>query len=717
MPPIQEPGLSADERIVHEAKERFRRAEEWEQTARLNYAADTRFAYGDETNNYQWPEDIVNSRASENKPCLTVNKTMQHCLHIINDQRQNKSQIKFRPTGGGASYAAAAIFEGITRHIEYQSMAQTAYTHACLSQVLGGIGYWRVTTDYAAPDSFDQEIFIRRVPDALAVFIDPDIMEQDGSDARFAFVFNDMPREVFDREHPRFDAESAAPLGIDQSDAWDTKDHVRVCEYFRKVVRRDRLHELDSGHTVRESEVKDASKLAPIKALLGLPDDADFMDTLRQHSVRSREVELPQIEWFLLAGNRIVERNIWPGKYIPIVRVIGQETNIDKRLDRFGHVRALLGPQRIYNYWTSAAVESVALQTKTPYLTAIESIDGFEENWAKANVENKAYLPYRSIDEDGHQINKPERAPPPTMSQAYIEGLKISAAEMGMVSGQYESEFGAKSNEVSGKAVDARERQGEVSTYHFIDNFAVAIRFTGRILADLIPLIYDTPRIVKILAIDGGQSTVQIDPNHPQAHSATQNDDDPTYDPENIVAIFNPAVGTYDIEADTGPEYGTRRRETFTAISQILQSQGGQSLVPIIGDLMFKAADFPLSQQIAERLHNMVPDKALGKPVPDPQVQELQQQLAMQHQMLLKQEQELRDARSKHVSVEQQKMIDQYNAETNRMKAVGSIDPEALKPIIRELVSQALATPIMPIIAAHKEQEATWTPPTPPQPS
>lgn len=713
-------GLSADEKVIYEAKTRFQRCDSWESEARRNYVFDMKFANGDPTNMYQWPEGIARDRGSDMRPCLTVNKTRQHNLQIVNDQRQHPTAIAIRPTGNNATYEAARVLEGVCRHIEVQSNAQNAYSNAAYCQVTGGIGYWRVVTDYASDESFEQEVFIRRIPDPLSVFLDPDIQEADGSDARFAFVFRDMPRDEFDESYGRKAddvRDNVAPLGTDGNNQTSVaeaqaEDTVRVMEYFRMVMQPDRLHELDNGMVVRESEVRNANKNAGLKQSLGMGDDdeLDLVDQLQRSSTRSRPVETPVIEWYLIADQRVLDRSIWPGKYIPIVRVIGEETVIDGVLDRKGHTRCLIDPQRIYNYWTSSAVESVALQTKTPYLVAIEAIAGFEEDWENANVDNKAYLPYNSMREDGQNIDTPQRVPPPVMSSAYIDGMRIAAQEMMMVSGQYEANMGQKSNEVSGKAVDARERQGDNATYHFIDRMAEAIRFTGRILVDLIPKVYDTQRIVAILEPDGTQKMVQIDPTHPQSHTQLIPDADPyaeDYDPTAIVAIMNPAVGRYEVEADVGPEYATRRQETFNAITQILQYN--ESLMPVIGDLLFKAADFPLADEIAKRLHNMVPPQALGQDQPDPQLQQLQSLLAKQHEQMMKLQMQADEAKSrsldlasKLIAAEQRTHLDAYKAETERMAAVGKIDPEAMMPVIRQLVSEAIGTPINPEIAKHR---------------
>lgn len=715
-------GLSSSDKIVYEAQKRFKQCHEWEAGTRQKQDFDTKFYAGDSYNNYQWPDTILRDRNQSNKPILTVNVVKPHCLNIINDQRQNQSQIEIRPVGNGASYQAAKVFEGIVRHIEYESNAQAVYSNACFGQVVGGIGWCRIVTEYSSPQSFEQSIFLRRVADPNSIYLDPDISEADGSDAKFAFVYKDMPRDEFIDEYGEDNIDNN-PLGDGLDDHWETKDHVRVVEYFRKSPIKDKLYLLTDGSKVTESQVREMEK---IKANLDKNPEKDhplrdtFMlhadrDALKRHTVAMREITTDKVEWFLIAGRKILDKNIWPGQYIPLIRFIGEELIIDKTLDRRGHVRCMLDSQRIRNFWTSSAVEQVALQTKSPYITAVEAVSGFENEWADANIVNKAYIPYNGFTETGDAIPKPEREPPPVMSQAYLEGIKISESELMQVSGQYEANLGIKSNEVSGSAVDARQRQGEVSTYHFIDRFSQALCYAGRILVDLVPKIYDTKRIVKILSIDGTPTSVQIDPTHPQAHTQIQNQDDDSFDPEAIMSIMNPQVGEYDVVATIGPNYTTRRQEQFNAISQILKAD--PAIMPIVGDLLFKSADFDLADEIAQRLYRMVPPQALGQG-PPPADAMMQKQIGEQSQLIQKLQSELLIAKNKSDATEQQKFIDQYNAETNRLKVVGAIDPAGMLPIVRTLESQAMGQPINPLAAAHAYENSLMaqSPEAPPSP-
>lgn len=731
----------ADDKIVQEAQSRFRRCEEYESTARQNWLEDVKFANGDDINGWQWDSAVLDDRLGTNdptataRPCLTVNKTRQHCLLIVNDARQNKAQMKFSPTGGGATYEAAQIYSGIGRRIEYQSQATAAYDKATWDQVQGGIGYWRVVTRYAGDDTMDQDLFIERVADALSVYLDPDIQAYDGSDAKFGFVSDKKLTEDAEKEYPELKGSASKKTLGDEESTWQGADYTRLVEYYRVKESADRLHVLPDGSTMRESDAKDAgdalATMMPAPALDG--DDAPEVDEqpdpvsiLRQVSVRSRAIKSSKVEWFKIVGDRIVERHDTVFETIPIVRVVGEETCIEGRLDRRGHVRAMRDVQRMYNYWTSAAVEFVALQGKSPYIAAAQSIEGYETYWENANTENYSYLPYNHVGENGQELPRPERAQPPVMAQAFVQGMTLSDQQMMQVTGQYPSELGRPGNETSGVAIQQRQRQGDTATYHYIDHLAQAIRYTGRLILQAVPKVYDTQRIIKIMALDGTQSDVHVDPTIPDAHSVQPDPKPEQPDPtgqmpspqeqaaESVKTLFNPGIGQYEVEADVGPSFGTQRQEAFNAFTQIVSQN--KELIQVAGDLMFKNADFPGADEMAERLKRGVPQQYLGG-APDPQVTDLQQklQLAMQHaggmakdadeqvSDLKRQLQMAQDAlKAKDTALD----LERYKAETARIAAVGGIDPAAMIPIIRQMVSEVLQTPAVPVIQAHQTEDA-----------
>ena len=383
---LQTDDVPSDDPVVAEAKRRFRRCTEWESPSRERFLNDYRFAEGDSDNNYQWPNAQRRTRDVDNRPCLTLNIVRQHNLQVINDIRQNKYQIKIRPQGNGATVDSAEMFGNVIRAIEYKSKAQTAYLMAAEFQIKGGIGWWRIATDYADDESFDQEIFIRQVRDPLSIYMDPDCQELDCSDAKFAFVFDNIPTEEFDDAYPEYrEFASLSPLGSGTSDDdWITTDHVRVCEYFRVVDKPGRIISFVDPATGKRKTAR-SSKL-PKAVLEAVIDDP----LTKMRTISGREVE-----WKLIVGNRVVEEGIWPGKYIPLIRVLGEQTIIDGVMDRKGHTRAMKDAQRMFNYNAALSIDT-KIPTPTGWTTMGRVKDGdliFDHNGQV--VEVKKALPVR----------------------------------------------------------------------------------------------------------------------------------------------------------------------------------------------------------------------------------------------------------------------------------------------------------------------------------
>jgi hypothetical protein len=320
-------------------------------------------------------------------------------------------------------------------------------------------------------------------------------------------------------------------------------------EYFRKTTKTDTL----IAHPMLRPDAAVGSAARGRAAVEADP------------SIQRRSVEEPVITWYKIAGNKVIEENEWPGRYIPIVRVVGEEIDIDGKIERKGHVRPLKDPQRMYNFMSSAQAEYIALQTKTPYVAPVEAIEGFESLWANANHENAAYLPYNSVDEEGNADRQAAARAAASGRAGVSDGDADRAARVDDGVGQYQETFGQQSNADAGVAIAARQRQGDKATYHFIDNLARAIRFTGRILIDLIPKVYDTRRVLRIVGEDGSER-FRDDRSEPAASGRQRSgaagadgpNDKPT--PEQAAQlIYNPGIGRYDVTVEVGPSFETRR--------------------------------------------------------------------------------------------------------------------------------------------------------------
>ena len=692
-PAEDDKGATPDETIVNEAKRRFKRCADFETEWRTNFIEDIKFANADCYNMYQWSTAVQQQRGfgtDTERPCLTNNVVRQHNLQIINDAKQNKPSVKVKPVGQGATYDSALVFSGVVGHIEYISNAQQAYDTATEFQVQGGYGVWRVVTDYSGDDSFDQEIYIRRVKDPLTVYLDPDIREKDGSDAKFGFVFDDMPREDFNAAYPKYkDKCTKSPLGV--TDDWVAEGHVRVAEYYRVVEDKDKLVAYLNPLT-GQREIVRKSKL-----------DKELFKLVADHpETKLRSIDDRKVEWYLIVGDEIAEREDWLGKYIPLVRVIGEETLIEGHLDRKGHTRAMIDPQRMLNYWDSAAVEQVALQSKVPWIGPMDAFENLETYWDTANTVNHAWLPFNHKNEAGQDVPAPIRAEPPTMAQAYIIGMKMAEEKVNAVSGQFQAELGMQGNEKSGVAIQQRQRQGDNATYNFIDNLAIGIKLTGKILLDLIPKIYDTQRVMKIMTADGKENHVTIDPNAKDAYT------EKAMSPKAIESIFNPNVGKYDVEADIGPDNGTQRQEAVKSLMALVQAD--KDISKIAGDIIVKQMDFPMADVLAERLKRAVPPAILGEG-PPPALVAAQQKLAemgkeMQamQDLVRKQSEALSNAKSQVNVHQEQKGIDAYKAVTERMRVLLPLDvsPKDKAEMLHEMMMAEHQTNLGLLGDAHK---------------
>ena len=404
--------------------------------------------------------------------------------------------------------------------------------------------------------------------------------------------------------------------------------------------------------------------------------------------VRTRDVDVRKIKWIKTNGYEVLEEADWPGKWIPVVRVVGNEFEIEGRIFLSGLVRNAKDAQRMYNYWVSQEAEMLALAPKAPFIGYAGQFEGYEHQWKTANTTNWPYLEVNPDVSDGQGgvLPLPQRAQPPLPQTGLIQAKLGASDDIKATTGQYDSSLGATSNERSGRAILARERQGDTGTYHFVDNYGRAIRYVTRQLVDLIPKIYDTQRIARIVGMDGKTKTVKIDPTQPEPVRKIQ-------DENGIVLekIYNPSVGKYDVAVTTGPSYYTKRQEAMAAMGEILQAN--PELWAVAGDLFVKNMDWPGAQEIAERLAKTIDPKLLEDSDDSPALQAAQQQIqamaAEMEQMFnmlqnVNQSIEVRDVEVKEAMAR----IAAFKAETDRLKAM---EPSLNEQQVQDIVAGTLA--------------------------
>ena len=579
-----------DEDFLTVARKRFDRVLSSEAMNRKDAVDDLMFKNGE-----QWPPNIKTQRVLEKRPCLTVNKMKTFVHQITNNMRQNRPSINISPIGDGADKSTAQMLKGLIRQIERECNATVAYDTGFDSAVSNGWGFWRLLTEYDDDKSFNQVIKVQRIRNPMRVYIDPDSQMPDGSDMKWAFISDLIPREEFQQLYPDADYvpwEQGA-TGDDAFKDWSTQTHVRIAEYFCFVNDKRRLVNLADGFTGFEDE---------------LPEEARTLinsDGGKELVVNEREVDAKKVYWTKITAHQILEEQEWPGKWIPIIKCIGDEVDIEGKVTMAGIIRDAKDPQRMKNYWATHKTELVALAPKAPFILEEGQIEGHEQRWQQANAKSYPYLLYKGTSIAG------KAAPPPQRQQLVGAPAGIIEAEqsaeqdiMGTTGVRFDATKSERLPEESGVALSQLRMLGELGSYHYTVNYIHALTFTARQFIDLIPKIYDAKRVVTILRDDDSEEQVTIDPSlGVPFQTAPQMG--------KVMKLYNPGLGKYDVAITMGPNFATKRQEAAENMLGFMKSlpQAAQ----VIGGPIARNMDWPGADEIADRLDAMLPPQVLQK--------------------------------------------------------------------------------------------------------
>ena len=639
----------SDSDILKDAKDWLEKCRDAEAENRETAKDDIRFARLGE----QWPSQVKASREAESRPCLTINRMPTFIRQVVNDARQNKPSIVVKPADSGADPDTAEVINGLIRNIEYTSNADVAYDTAIESAVSGGFGYIRVKTDYAYDDVFDLDILIERVSNQFSVFGDPNSTAADSSDWNIALVTERLPKAEFKRRYgDKANVDFESPDWSEYGD-WLNEDGVLIAEYWVRQEVTRKIYRLSNGQVVSADQVEKD------------PDISTLIQAGALQIVAERDSSAHEVTQYIVSGLDVLETNEWPGRYIPIIPVYGDEFTVDGKRYFRSLIHPAKDPQRMMNYWRSTSTELVALAPRVPFIGPKGAFKSDADRWNSANRQSHAYLEY-----DG--AIPPQRQPLDMgVAAGALQEAMNAADDMKATMGLFDAAIGARSNETSGKAILARQREGDVATFHFIDNLSRAIRHTGRVIIDLIPHVYSGERIIRVLGQDGKARNVPLNQETP----AIGEDGKPKVDEQGnaIMALHDLTAGKYDLAVDVGPSYTTRREETAAQITEMIRAF--PQAAPILGGPLAKNMDWPGAQEIAEKLEKLDPTNQQQQGIPP----ELQQQIAAGQQRL--QELEAENAQLKaDLGIKQGKLqIDQFDADTRRMKVQGDLGMNILK--------------------------------------
>jgi len=599
----------------------------------------------------QWPEEVINKRKKEGRPCLTINRLPAFGKQVLNDARQNRPAIKCHPVGDKADKETAEILDGLIRNIEYSSNADVAYDTALDFSVHGGIGYATVDIDYSDADSFDKDIKINRVSNPFSVYGDPASRAADSSDWNRAFVTDRITEKEFKKRYPDASVSSFDEAEDDVDEEWFEENMVRIAEAWTRERKPAKLLKLTDGTLLMEDSYL---KLKDILDAQGITVSGD------------RDTTMLVVKQRIITGAEILERNDWPGKFIPIVPCYGDEVNVEGKRSFQGLFHFAMDAQRNYNYWRTATTELVALAPKVPFIGPTGAFDSDADKWATANTDSHAYIQF-----DGQMMPQRQQfAGPP--AGALQEALNASD-DLKNIMGLHDASLGKQGNETSGRAILARQREGDIATFNFVDNQSRFIRHIGSIVLDLIPKVYDVPRIVRVIKEDGSNYSVPVNQKvqqlPPQATEDGQPPDPaapPQYqpaDPEQqeeiagLIKVFDLTAGKYDITVEAGPSFNTRRQEASAQMGEFIKSM--PNVPPKAIGMLVKNMDWPGADDFAKAI--------AGEK--DPQLMQAEQAIGQLKQQMQQMQQQLQDKQAELQLKGAEIQIKQMDAQTKAMQA------------------------------------------------
>lgn len=679
--------------------QKFKNCEEFYSEDFKRGEEDIDFTIGE--NNAQWPEYA--RKARNKRPMLQENRLLPFVNQVINQIRQARPTVIVKPVDDKADVKTAEILRGLIKNIEMTSNADVVYDTAARNSVMGSVGWIRVGTDYAGYDTFDQEITIERIQSIRGAMLDPSHQKLDGSDAEYGFVYDEISRKDFEKQYPQAKCEDIAS-------EWLSDDKVRIADFYYKHYEKKTLVEYEiDGLT------------GTVKGV-AMKDDVPF----GAREIKTRETKVCTVKYAKISGGDILEEGSFPSSYIPIVPVYGLEVFLKGKRSFFSLIHQAKDPQRMLNFWKSASTEVLALQPKAPWLGAVGQFETYKKQWETANTENFPFLEYDMVVDPttGTPAPPPQRQQPPVASSGMMQEASMSVEAIKGSLGMYDASLGGlqEMNDVSGKALIRQQMQGDNATFHFVDNLSIAIRHVGRILVDMIPRVYTTARIIRILGEDGAERMVPINQPVVMEGKEYRKADSTKSD------LFIDFEGKYDVNVEVGQSYATRRQEAANAVMELMRIH--PAFGDIAADVLVQNLDIPNAEELAKRIRATMAPELLGEDAEAARLQqvtaamaELQKKLELTEQALLaKRDNEefknnLEMRKIENDTLDLQIKAAKTEAEIAKMQAETSgVNVETMQALIAEIADLRAktddATSALDLLLSD-EEEATGVPETP----
>jgi len=559
------------------------------QDIRREAATDMRFMTGD-----PWPQGERDARSAMDRLCLSFDELSQYINQLVNGVRQNKRAPKVTPAGNGANDQTAEMRAGMIKAIGYKSNADAARITAFENAAMRSYGPYRIDRKYINDNSELQELRIARMPNPDVLYMDPDCKEADYSDAKDAFELSRMSKEQFRREFGDAEIQSFSTELMAAAPAWIRDDEIQIAKYWMAHERTRTKIRFDDDEVGYLDEAGDDAEITEDNYLVAKGMKSRKLRNYRE-SVDRFVVEykfngvelLRQSPWTITMtvkddqGNPRLDsqgkpKKITGGKYIPYVLITGKELFVpnpagDSERQLQSLIRMARTPYMAYCYTRTAQLEAIQLTSKSPYFVYEGQVENHEEEMKTLHKLPVAYQEVKPTVEGapaGTLLPFPQRpsyVPEIQMLEIYAQAARQAIqAAIGFSNPQVQRN---RTSPISGKALQEFESQGDIKTFHFIDNYDRALEFEGRILNDLIPVVYDTERQVSIIGNDEKSKVITLNaqPGTNQEYGQQQQD-------EQHAVEYPTDEGDHELTISVGPSYDSQREEQGAYTDAILQN-------------------------------------------------------------------------------------------------------------------------------------------------
>ncbi len=597
--------MSSDDDILKDARQRFSASDDAWSEAKATWLEDYNFARMSE----QWPTEVQQARKTDGRPCHTINRMNPMIRQVVNDGRENRPSIKVRAADSGADLKTAEIMGGIIRHIEATSDADVAYDTALDNSCSGGFGFVGVDIDYAHSDTFERDIKITAFPNPLAVSWDADTEAADSSDWEYGFVSENMDKDDFEAAYPGRESSLDGFNGDAHLEPWYAENKVQVSRYYLREEIERKIVQLSDGTVVGAEEY-------------AMPENKALFDAIGLQVVQARTSKSYQITLRLITGKDILQETKWAGSIIPIIPCWGDQLNVEGKRYFHSLIYDAKDAQRMFNYSRTTATEVTSLAPRVPFMGEQGVFDPDIAKWGNINSKSYPYIEYKK------GMQPPQRPTYSPVAEGAMAEAMAALDDIKHIVGIHDASLGVPGNEISGKAIRYRQHEGDVSTFHFIDNQHRMIRCVGRVCLELIPHVYSGQRIIRILGVDGKAQNIALAPTPPQMPGQPPM---PPQPPPGYDKAYDITAGKYDLVVEAGPSYTTQREETADMMTDFLHA--APQAAPILGPMLLRMSNMPEAEKVSDMLATMMPPAARaimtgvplpppGPPQPPPEVQE-----------------------------------------------------------------------------------------------